>query len=756
MKLRKNILNKVLSYLLIISVIFSLPLGISSFAADINGTVDFESYKLGYPQTSENGILLSADKNTAASGKKALRYGYEWEVTNAKSGAFALLSFDGTKAIELNAAMQYEVSFKYMLKGSTGCSVDLGFFSSSSVTPNSSKLREEIGRAEKLVTATTKKNTWHSKTIKIATNKTFIEFSGNDCNALAIGFYSYTDEGMGTDVYIYIDDITVKAVGTAPTYTLKFDTNGGSAVSDIDGLMNRNITLPATPTKDNFVFAGWYTDKALTQKFSDSVFTRNLTLYAKWIASGGYYIDFNSSSYDSPYKDSVGIQTAISKESFNSPGKSLKYRNIGAYGARRLLITEDGNRVTVKDKTLYKVSFSYRNYTRTPAYFETMTSGTSLYTGTQVLGGTFVLSKEDEWKHATYYFQTDLFAPEENYLVFYITGDDNNKSDIYIDDIEITEVAVPDDEPIIMLIDYSDGENSDYMTGKEDAPLSIKEPKREGYKFISWSEDNWHINEFWDDGFYFSKRIYAKWAKLKQVQNFDDTYNHTGVSLGYDLDMEVYDATKSGNKQGNVVSAPNSMCRIGEKNLKKAFTLFDDSMEPLVPDQNYLVTFAVKVDKVNNPEGEILLAHTTSPYYAWACDEDSTYFVTSVSDLPQGEWVKVSYLMTVFEKYLSVFTTGNNSIYFDDFTIEWMPEDAELQSGDSVEISKLDIPIDTVVGNDNPALDKGDSKDNTDTESSATGDNSKPLLFTVLALLSVCVLVVVYRFEFRKRRQNND
>lgn len=737
----KNIFIKILSYLIIFSVIFSLPLGIATFAEAVNGKIDFEKYKFGYPQTSENGIILNTDKNNAVSGKNSLRYGYEWEVDNAKKGAFALLSFGGNSTIELKTATQYEVKFKYMLRGSASCSVDLAFFASSELTPDSKNLRSEIGRAVKLTSATTKKNVWLEKTVKLATDKSFLEFSGNKCKSLSLGFYPYTNGGMGTGVYIFLDDIEVKEIGTAPTYTVKFETNGGNNVSSVSGLLNKKIILPETPQKDGFIFAGWYKDKAFTEKFNEDVFTCDMTVYAKWI-SGGYYIDFNSTDYDTPYKDSQGIQTAISSECYNSPGKSLKYKNIGSYGARRLLITENGERVTVKDKTLYKVSFSYRNYTSTPAYFEAMTSGLSLYTGSQVFCGTFVLSKEDEWKHATYYFYTELFSLEENFLVFYITGDDNNKSDIYIDDIEITEVVTPKDEPVIMIIDYNDGENSTYMTGKEDAPLIINEPKRDGYKFISWSEDNWHINEFWDDGFYFSKRIYAKWAKLKQIQNFDDTYNHTGISLGYDLDMEIYDA--SVNQGNNAISAPNSMHRIGKRDLTKAFTLFDYNMEALVPDQNYLVTFAVKVDKLNNPDDEILIAHTMSPDYAWSCDEDSTYFVTTLGDLPIGEWVKVSYLMPVFDKYLSVFTTGDNSIYFDDFTIEWMPEDAELPSGNSVEISKLDINFAD-----------GSKPDNSGSGSLvSTGDESKPLLIVSFCLASAWGLAVIY--WNKKRGQSNE
>lgn len=40
--------------------------------------------------------------------------------------------------------------------------------------------------------------------------------------------------------------------------------------------------LPTT-TKEGYTFAGWYTDEALTQPFSeDTAITKNTVLYAKW------------------------------------------------------------------------------------------------------------------------------------------------------------------------------------------------------------------------------------------------------------------------------------------------------------------------------------------------------------------------------------------------------------------------------------------------------------------------------------------
>ncbi len=781
MKLQKSFYVKCISYLIVLSIILSLPFGIAAAASTLKDTVDFEKYAFGYPQTSENGILLNAKKANSYSGKYSLRYGYDSDVSNAKNGAFALLSFGDAKAIELKSATQYEVKLKYMLKGITECSVDLAFFSSSERTPISSKYRNEIGRVEKLATVNTKKNVWLEKTVSLATGEAFTEFLGNKCSFLSLGFYSYTDTGMGTDVYIYVDDIEIKEVGNAPKYTIKFNTNGGSNVGDISGLLNERIILPANPTKNDSVFAGWYTDDKLTERFNGQYFGSDITLYAKWLGKGSHYIDFNSDEYASIYKVSSAVQTGISDEYTYSPARSLKYWNIGNYGARRLLVTEERNTITVKNHTLYCIKFAYRNFTQNTAIFEAMTSGTSLYTGTQVFGGAFVLSTADEWKQATYYLYTDLFSDEENLLAFYIKGDDNNKSDIYIDDIEITELSVPEGH-IILNVDYNDGEKAEYLTGKENDSLTIKEPTREGYKFLGWCEDNWYATDFYDDAFYYNKKIYAKWTKLKQVQNFDDTYNHTGVSLGYDLDVEIYDTTAGTNSVKNAISKPNSMHRIGKKNLKKGFVLFDGSMEALIPNQTYKISFAVKVDKANMPETDIEIAQTRAMGYAWACD-DENYPIITVGELPEGEWIRVSYIMTVYEKYLAMFTSGNNSIYFDDFAIEWVPEDAQFDDGSMLKLEKIDANG-KVKGDYIATVDTSDSYEDNDTENesssdnaasdfandetdsefigqdsnsdtsadnldTATGDNSNPLLAMLLVLISAPLGACLY---FVKRR----
>lgn len=71
-------------------------------------------------------------------------------------------------------------------------------------------------------------------------------------------------------------------------YTITFDSKGGSAVQPIKANAGAAITAPDDPTKDGFVFAGWYESTDGGETLSDTAFSfsympaRVFTLYAKW------------------------------------------------------------------------------------------------------------------------------------------------------------------------------------------------------------------------------------------------------------------------------------------------------------------------------------------------------------------------------------------------------------------------------------------------------------------------------------------
>ena len=67
------------------------------------------------------------------------------------------------------------------------------------------------------------------------------------------------------------------------SYTVTFNSNGGTAVKAQTVRNGARASRPAGPTKSGYTFKGWYSDKSLTKAFNfNSTVKSNLTLYAKW------------------------------------------------------------------------------------------------------------------------------------------------------------------------------------------------------------------------------------------------------------------------------------------------------------------------------------------------------------------------------------------------------------------------------------------------------------------------------------------
>ena len=95
--------------------------------------------------------------------------------------------------------------------------------------------------------------------------------------------------------------------GAVSTYTLTFDTNGGSAIDKITKDSGTTIDLAAyKPTRAGYTFAGWFSDKVLTKAVTSVKLTANTTVYAKWTQNGGTaenpFVDVKEGAY---YYDAV-------------------------------------------------------------------------------------------------------------------------------------------------------------------------------------------------------------------------------------------------------------------------------------------------------------------------------------------------------------------------------------------------------------------------------------------------------------------
>lgn len=102
--------------------------------------------------------------------------------------------------------------------------------------------------------------------------------------------------------------------GGATSYTLTFDTNGGSAISKVSRTSGTTVDLTGyTPTRDGYTFDGWYSNRELTIKVTSIKLTSNTTIYAKWTAKSDMsFTDVADKAY---YRDAVewAVENGITK-----------------------------------------------------------------------------------------------------------------------------------------------------------------------------------------------------------------------------------------------------------------------------------------------------------------------------------------------------------------------------------------------------------------------------------------------------------
>lgn len=71
-------------------------------------------------------------------------------------------------------------------------------------------------------------------------------------------------------------------------FTITFDTQGGSEVKPITIAEGATITLPRNPTKEGYIFDGWFLSDEFIEKFNATqTISSNITVYAKWKEDGG-------------------------------------------------------------------------------------------------------------------------------------------------------------------------------------------------------------------------------------------------------------------------------------------------------------------------------------------------------------------------------------------------------------------------------------------------------------------------------------
>ena len=129
-----------------------------------------------------------------------------------------------------------------------------------------------------------------------------------------VGWYTLAENGTR------VTEIKVNTTGNKTFYArwIKFESNGGSAVSYTPIHSGNTISAPVDPTRTHYEFDGWYTNEELTQKYNFKP-TKSITLYAKWtpVEYGIEYI-LNGGTNS---KDNPGTYTVEDKFELCAPDK---------------------------------------------------------------------------------------------------------------------------------------------------------------------------------------------------------------------------------------------------------------------------------------------------------------------------------------------------------------------------------------------------------------------------------------------------
>lgn len=104
--------------------------------------------------------------------------------------------------------------------------------------------------------------------------------------------------------------------------TITFNSNGGSVVEEqtVDLKNISDFKMPADPSKEGYIFDGWYIDQDLLTAFDISQLKENVTLFAKWVEGNGLSVEakltFNATEYydDEKYETKMDANIKVLAE----------------------------------------------------------------------------------------------------------------------------------------------------------------------------------------------------------------------------------------------------------------------------------------------------------------------------------------------------------------------------------------------------------------------------------------------------------
>ena len=137
------------------------------------------------------------------------------------------------------------------------------------------------------------------------------------------------------------------------TYTVTFDSNGGTDVLPQTVLEGEKATKPVDPTTLSDEFDGWYIDKNFDKEFDfNTPITGDITLYAKWVPWQHFKVTFDLQGHGAQLKvQKVGVGEKAKKPNPDPAADGWKFE--GWYTTAECVIPFNFGAEIMSDTTIY-------------------------------------------------------------------------------------------------------------------------------------------------------------------------------------------------------------------------------------------------------------------------------------------------------------------------------------------------------------------------------------------------------------------
>ncbi len=294
------------------------------------------------------------------------------------------------------------------------------------------------------------------------------------------------------------EDLTITPSYSINTYTISFDTQGGTVIDHQSVTYDVLITLPIEPTKEGYTFGGWYLDDQRQQLYQETTMpAEDFTLYARWLTNA-YTITFDTQGGTSvtnitdEYGREVTIPDSPTKEGYTFNGWDIAIPQ--TMPAEDLMITAQWS------INAYTITFN--------------TNGGTSVTSIEQNYGTAITAPEDPTREGYTFNGWDITIPET----------------MPAEDMMLSATWTPIQYSITF--NTNGGSSTSNVTQNYGSEVTLPEdPTKEGYTFDGWYQDPELQDPFTSESSLSSNMtLYAKWvANIYTIQftNYDGSIIQT-------------------------------------------------------------------------------------------------------------------------------------------------------------------------------------------------------------------------------------